>query len=172
MMYILREIQKEDLDLINSWRNDREIVTTLGSPFRYIGKEVDEGWFKYYIANRSNNVRLAILKSGQLAPIGAVYLTSIDWVARSAEFSIWIGERSAQGQGAGYFATTGILKHAFKELGLNRVYLTALRDNIRACALYNKVGFKQEGILRQAAFKDGRYVDFVLMAIIASEFVC
>lgn len=170
MAYYLREICRGDIPEINQWRNDRQIIEQLGAPFRFINQETDDSWFASYLGSRSNNVRLAIVCKGDNKIVGAVYLTGIDWVARSAEFSIWIGCKDHQGKGAGKIAIKGMLCHAFNDLGLNRIHLTVLKNNKRALHLYNSVGFSEEGTLRQAAFKDGNFIDLIKMSILLSEF--
>lgn len=171
MKYYLRELSKKDLPYINKWRNSKEIVEALGSPFRYIGLEVDEAWFNSYLGSRSNNIRLVIDSDENQQPVGAVYLLGIDWIARSAEFSIWIGEVEAQGKGVGKFAAAQIINHAINDLGLNRIHLTVLADNARAISLYQKIGFQQEGILKDAAYKNGKFTNMVQMALLARNYV-
>ena len=168
--FYVREICQDDLVYLNKWRNDREVIDCLGSPFRFVSPKVDESWLANYHANRGYAVRLAICEATSHILIGAVYLLSIDWVSRSSEFAIWIGEKSSQGQGAGLFATREALRHAFLDLNLNRIYLTVLEDNARALALYKKVGFKVEGALRQAVFKNGKYFDMTQMSILADDY--
>lgn len=168
--YYLRELELEDAGFINSWRNDPKVIDNLGAPFRYISQSVDENWLDSYLSNRQSSVRLAICKCEDEKIIGAVYLLNIDWVARNCEFAIWIGEHREQGHGAGKFATLKALEHAFLDLNLNSVYLTALRDNERAIRLYKKVGFILEGVRREAVFKNGAYKDLVLMSILRKEF--
>lgn len=168
--FYLRELCQEDHVAINRWRNDRELIGYLGSPFRYISREVDEGWLKSYFSNRSNTVRLAICERKGGAVIGAVYLLSIDWISRNCEFAIWVGEKNYQGRGVGTFATQQALRHAFRDLNLNRVYLTVLNENKRAIELYHKIGFSIEGTLRQAVYKEGAYADMLQMSILAEEF--
>ena len=56
-MYKLRELERKDLTIINSWRNDYELIEQLGAPFRYINLEVDQKWFDCYMSNRGNQVR-------------------------------------------------------------------------------------------------------------------
>lgn len=170
MSYYLREISREDIPTINSWRNDPEIIENLGSPFRYVTKEVDDVWFSSYLGSRNSNIRLAIVEVERKKLIGATYLTGIDWVCRSAEFSIWIGASESQGKGAGRFATLGTLEHAFNNMGLHRVHLTVLSENLRARNLYKSIGFSEEGILRQAVFKKGEYKDMIAMSILSYEF--
>ena len=170
-MFFLRELSRSDLSEINKWRNDADLIKALGSPYRYIDQEVDDNWFNNYLASRSNNVRLAIceVESGRI--VGAVYLLEIDWTHRCCEFAILIGDKQSQGKGLGEFATRGILTHAFLDLNLHRVHLTVLFTNPRAIHLYKKVGFIEEGCLRQSVFKNGKYVDLVQMAILSSEYV-
>ena len=170
MSYFLREICRNDIQVINSWRNDREIIDTLGASFRYINEETDVNWFNNYISSRSSTIRLAICEKESSTLIGAGYLLGIDWINRSAEFSIWIGEKSYQGKGAGYFAVKEILNHAFKDLNLNRIHLTVFSTNQRAINLYKKVGFIEEGRLRQAIYKNGGYNDMLQMSILVDEF--
>ena len=165
----LRELERGDLAVINTWRADPELVGLLAGAFRHVGREIDEKWFDSYLGARVNNVRLAICLAETRALVGVAYLLGIDWISRSAEFSIQIGVESARGQGIGETATRQTLAHAFDDLNLHRIHLTALASNTRAIKLYEKMGFRAEGLLRQAAFKKGRYVDMVAMAALATE---
>ena len=170
MSYYLRELSKEDLDCVNKWRNDPVIIANLGAPFRFVNKEVDEVWLDAYTKSRANNVRLSIIDKSTDLPVGAVYLLGIDWVSRSGEFAIWIGEIEAQGKGCGSFASKAMLNHAFNDLNLNRVFLTVLPDNKKALNLYERIGFQLEGRPRQAVFKNGKFSDLIQMSILAEEF--
>src|SRR5207247_1693907 len=51
-MIHLREVRRDDVPAINTWRGDRALVDGLGAPFRYIGPEVDASWFDAYLARR------------------------------------------------------------------------------------------------------------------------
>lgn len=161
----LRELDRSDLPLINRWRNDPSLVAMLGGSFRHVCMAVDEKWYDHYIANRAGNVRLAItVANGSI--VGAVYLLSIDWLNRDAEFAIWIGAVASRGMRIGEAATRLMLAHAFGDLNLNRVHLSVLAHNEPAIRLYRKVGFVEEGVQRQAVFKGGEYRDLVLMAML------
>ncbi|WFR94131.1 GNAT family N-acetyltransferase [Rhizobium tumorigenes] len=69
-----------------------------------------------------------------------------------------------RGQGLGRLLIDAALANA-RQLGLIRVELSVHADNSRAIALYEKVGFAPEGVLRRAVCIDGRFVDSVSMAI-------
>ena len=62
-----------------------------------------------------------------------------------------------------------MLKHGFKELNLNRIFLRVYEINLRGIRSYEKAGFKQEGRLRQDRFMDGKYIDVLLMSVLRSE---
>jgi len=170
MTIYLREIQRSDLTDINRWRNDKSLVDFLGAPFRFIDKEIDEKWFDNYLSSRTNNIRLAICETSSNKLLGAIYLLQIDWLNRSCEYAIQIGETSSHGRGIGFQATMKILEHAFYDLNINRVFLTVLESNERAIRLYRKIGFIEEGKCRKAVFKNGRYTDLVQMSILLDEF--
>jgi UDP-4-amino-4,6-dideoxy-N-acetyl-beta-L-altrosamine N-acetyltransferase len=170
MSIFLRELERSDMHVVNRWRNRQEQIADLGGVFRFVGGEVDEKWFDHYLSARSNNVRLAICCGQTQQMIGVVYLLGIDWINRAGECAIWIGAAELQGQGAGKAAMWQLLKHAFHDLNLHRIHLTVLANNQRALSLYKKMGFAEEGVLRQAVFKHGCYLDLIQMAILSHEF--
>ncbi len=170
MSIYLRELQRADLPTINRWRSDENLVKFLLSPFRFINLEVDEKWFDAYMSNRLNNIRLAICESVSDKLLGVVYLLNIDWVNRSGELGMQIGEAASQGVGLGTRALVKIVEHAFHDLNLHRLYLQTLSDNGRAITHLKKVGFIEEGKLRKAVFKNGQYMDVNCMSILKEEF--
>lgn len=166
----LRELERGDLALLNLWRNDHEQVAPLGGPFRFVSAEAEARWYDGYLASRANNVRLAICAPDG-AMIGVVYLLGIDWVHRCTEFAIWIGEPQARGKKYGEQATRLAVQHAFDDLNLERVHLEVLTHNVRAIRLYTQVGFREEGVKRLAAFKQGKRHDVMLMGLLRGEYV-
>lgn len=169
-MYVLRELERGDVPAINRWRSDRGLISCLGAPYRFIGPEVDERWFDAYLSGRASTVRCAVADSSEPGRIlGLVTLASIDWSARSAELHIMVGEEADRGRGLGTFAVSEMLRHAFRDLGLHRVELDALAGNDRAVHVYEKCGFRAEGVRREAAFKDGRWTDLCHMAVLDRE---
>jgi RimJ/RimL family protein N-acetyltransferase len=165
----LRELTRNDISQINEWRRDRDLLDGLAAPFRHIGPEIDEAWYDRYMTNRDREVRCAICEPGG-GMIGVVSLTGIDPVNRQAEFHIMIGTSGARGRGAGTSATRAMLRHAFDDLNLHRVYLSVLESNAAARRMYDKIGFHVEGTLRDAAFKNGGYNNLIVMSILQDEF--
>ena len=168
-MYKLREIERKDLVEINRWRNDPKLIDCLGAPFRYINIDVDNKWFDGYMANRNQAIRCAVTDLEDHI-LGLVSLVSIDHLNQSAEFHIMVGDRANQNKGIGSFALDQMLYHAFENMNLQRIELTVLEDNARAQHVYEKKGFIREGIKRKAKYKNGRFVDMYLYAILKEDY--
>lgn len=170
-MFYLRELERKDLEKINKWRNDPELIDFLGAPFRYINLDVDIKWYESYMSNRGNAVRCAITSDDRDDILGLVSLVSVNYMNQSAEFHIMIGHKENQGKGIGTFAVREMLNHAFNNMNLQRVELTVLEDNKRAKNLYEKCGFVYEGRKRKAKYKNGKFVDMLMYSILKPEFL-
>ena len=169
-MYKLRELEEKDLPEINKWRNDPELIGFLGAPFRYINLRVDEEWFENYMRSRSSNVRCSIVDENDQI-LGLISLTGIDQLNRSGELHLMIGRIENRKKGIGSFAVKEMLHHAFCNLNLNRVELSSVETNNISPKLYTKLGFKKEGVKRQAVFKQGRYLDMKLFSLLKEEYM-
>lgn len=165
----LRDLSLADINTLNKWRNSRETIDYLGANFRYVDIAIDTKWYESYQQNRMSNVRLAVCCKETSQLLGAVYLLNIDWLNRNAEFAIWLGDENSRGQGVGSRATTLALDHAFLDLNLHKIYLTVLETNKPAIGLYKKIGFKEEGTLVDAIYKNGKYINMISMAIITKS---
>ena len=121
----LRELQRDDLHLVNASRRSRGgHMRRRASPSS--GRGGSE-WLNRYLTQRHNNVRLAILDDDN-EPVGCVYLLDIHWVHRSAEFAILIGRKDRWKRGIGAWATRAMLRHAFDDLQLQRDVAPGLSD--------------------------------------------
>ncbi|AUJ24140.1 Spermidine N(1)-acetyltransferase [Virgibacillus dokdonensis] len=98
-------------------------------------------------------------------------MINIDQKNRNAECIIDIGEKDYWGRGVGKEALKLLLDYAFLELNFHRVSLRVFSFNERAIQLYRKLGFKQEGVSRQALFQNGNWHDMIHMAILQQEYM-
>jgi RimJ/RimL family protein N-acetyltransferase len=165
----LRALELSDVDRTHRWHNDARLYDMLVSPFRYVSHAAEEEWIRRKVAYSQTESQLALcLREGD-QHIGNVHLTNIDWVSRHACVGIFIGAAQHWSKGYGRQAMRLILRHAFHDLGLHRVYLTVLEDNHRAIKTYEKCGFVVEGRLRQHDFKQGRFQDLIFMGICVDD---
>ena len=104
-----------------------------------------------------------------MTPIGNVGFHVIDWVGRSTELGIFIGEKTSWNQGYGREAIELLLDYGFNTLNLNRIFLRVDETNPGGIHCYEHAGFIHEGRLRQAKFEDGQYIDLLLMSVLRSE---
>lgn len=98
-------------------------------------------------------------------------LSSISALHRSCEFSIRISREFDRGRGIGTVAIQQMLQHAWSDLGLRRLSLTVLETNDRARRAYVRAGFVKEGVLRDAAFIDGSWVNLIVMSVLSTDCV-
>ncbi|OQX94766.1 hypothetical protein B6I21_08925 [candidate division KSB1 bacterium 4572_119] len=68
-----------------------------------------------------------------------------------------------------WILSAGQINYAFQTLNLNRIQLHVNAKNTAAIRIYKKIGFQQEGILRQAMYKNEEYFDFLVMGILRSD---
>lgn len=120
--------------------------------------------------NQSKDVRLAICTTDENLYIGNIYLTGIDYVSRKATSHILIGNHDYWNDGYGREAMRLLLDYAFNHKNLRRVEALVLEDNIGSRRMHEKLGYKQEGILRESVYKDGCYKNQVCYALLKSEY--
>jgi diamine N-acetyltransferase len=74
------------------------------------------------------------------------------------------------GHGLGRRILNEVIRIAFRELGAHRLFLDVFEDNARARHLYESLGFKYEGVMRESAHRDGRWFNLHLMSMLESEY--
>ncbi len=170
MRVYLRAFEIEDYKKSIKWRNDQNIWKSTGGNYFFVSSEREKKWIENAIFNDKNNIRLAICLKENNQYIGNVNLVNIEWINRQAEFSIFIGEKKEWRKGYATEATKLMVDFGFNQRNLNRIYLTVLENNKVAIHLYEKMGFKKEGILREALFKDNKYYNLIIMSILKKEY--
>lgn len=147
-----------------SWLNDPEVLkyrapkgfpSTIESLHRYIGS----------IPERGDLVLAICLPDGR--HIGNVALNTILWIHRHAELSIMIGARDTWGQGYGKEAIAAVTGHAFRNMGLNRLWGESPNPSFNAAV--RGLGWTREGTKRQAFLLDGAFTDIECWSLLAGE---
>ncbi len=163
----LRPIEMTDLDrLLNV--NNPEVRAFLHSVFP-LNRIKEEQWIQALYSDNLSVV-FAIEPVGESTLVGTVGLHNIDWVNRIAEFGIAITDKNYWNKGLGTEATMLMLKYGFRSLNLHRIWLRVYDYNKRAIHVYEKCGFKHEGVLRKARYYNGQYHDVIVMGILSEEY--
>lgn len=165
----LRAVEPEDYTLIWQWLNDPDVMVFWGHPGNTETRaEVSR---REEVNSARGNSRKFIVETPDGVPIGQIDYYDLDWRARSAWTSIMIADPEYWGGGYGTDAMRTLLRYLFRQLGLHRVSLTTHATNARAIRSYGKNGFAVEGTLRDWQYFDGRWVDGILMAVLAPDFL-
>lgn len=165
----LRPLEISDLEVCQVWINDPEIRPYLSRSFP-TDRMAQQAWIEGQDrgACRADIALALVLRDGD-RHIGNMGLHKIDWVHRSADTGTLIGEKDCWGQGYGTEAKRLMLEYAFNVLGLNRLSSRVLASNPRSLACQLRCGYVEEGRIRQAMFKDGQWIDEILLGLLAEE---
>lgn len=101
--------------------------------------------------------------------IGNASLQSINWVNRSGEIAIVIGESDYRGMGLGEKVCSILIKHGFEKLNLHRIWTGTAATNIAMNKVAEKIGMKKEGCFRDGMYLHGKYVDINCFSILEKE---
>lgn len=150
---ILRRLEQKDAPFMLEWMHDRTITCNFRYPFENMTLEKVETFIKYSFDEENQHFAITDDTDEYL---GTISLKHISETNHNAEYAI-VTRKKAHGTGIAARATMEILKYAFDDLGLHRVYLTVLSDNIAARKLYENCGFDLEGEFRDMIRLEGRY---------------
>jgi RimJ/RimL family protein N-acetyltransferase len=165
----LRPLERDDVDLFWHWFADREVVKySMGILIFPYSKADTQEWLEQTIHDK-RVLSLGIVEKATDHLIGYAGITSISTINRAGEYYLFIGDKQSWGKGYGTAATRMIVNYGFLSLNLNRIMLTVFASNMGALKVYTKAGFKEEGIMRQACYREGAYHDSVIMSILRPE---
>lgn len=163
---VLRPVEEADLPLLARWRNDPENRRFFFSPF-LVSSSGQEKWYEALLADRSRVVFMMEALDG--TTVGTIGLDKIDWRNQHAEIGQLLLDAEHRGFGYAEEGAHLLLRYAFEELNLNRVYCRVFAWN-RAVIEWNKFyGFSEEGVLRQVVFAGGQFHDTVILGLLREE---
>lgn len=161
-------VSKENMEILQKGYNDPDVRDAMFMYFPLTEKDT-ENKIEAMVKDEKA-INLIIVDKETKNPVGHIALVHPDWVSGMVTFYIVLLDKAVWGKGLGTEATKLIVDYGFNMLNLNRIQLHVNAENEPAKAVYKKIGFKHEGTLRQAMYKNNRYYDFWLMSILAEEF--
>jgi RimJ/RimL family protein N-acetyltransferase len=156
---LLRPTEESDVPLIHTWMNHPEVWRYMDYELPSSLADVKEDLER----SRLEGLPLTILVRDR--PIGRIGLNQFRRRDRICSLYMYIGEPAFWGAGYAHDAVMALLAYAFERFDLHQVELWTLADNNRALGMYQRCGFVQEATLRERSWKQGRWVDHVVLSV-------
>ena len=169
---LLRPIVSDDLAAIQRWRSDPEVtrywitraVPTLDDLHDWLRENERSGSWTWLILDETAE------------RIGYINVFGVSREHRHAELAMMIGERSRWGEGYAREALAALLVYLLTPAdasgaGLHKVSLSVFAENVAARKAYRACGFREDGLLREDMWYDGRWRDQILMSVLEDEFL-
>ncbi|OAZ50732.1 GNAT family N-acetyltransferase [Paenibacillus polymyxa] len=164
----LRPINVEDTELYYNTLFHQEVRRLTGTQRSFTKEQIAR-----YIEGKgqdASSLLLLIALQEDDRVIGDIALQDMDSLNRSANIRIAINEQGDQGKGYGTEALVLMLDYGFGICNLHRIELNVFDFNEKAIRCYEKVGFKREGVQRDALFYNHQYRDSILMSMLQHEY--
>lgn len=166
---LLRALEEEDLEMLRVLTNSPDFEKMVVGWSFPISRKNQEDWFSR-CKNDSSVLRYTIVTEAD-GPVGMIGLKDIDWKNGVASgLGMRIAKKELRTHGLATDAWMTLMRYAFYELRLNRINGSALAYNKASLHVCEKVGFKVEGVQRQAIYKNGTFIDLVMLGCLRSDY--
>jgi diamine N-acetyltransferase len=145
---------------VMTWVNDREVMQYFANRQTEITAEEERRYLESLIASR-NDSAWSVYDGDDY--VGQTSINQIYWPARNGRVFLVV-RKAMQHRGCGTAMLRGLMRLAWEELTLHKLWLIVRKDNRPAQAMYLKQGFDFEGVLRDEYHVGGRFHDMVRMA--------
>lgn len=161
----LRPIEESDLEQLRKWRNDPELRQRTRE-WKALTSQDQARWFERITsAGRSDHMFIVMHNN---TAIGVIGLCGWNMHDRHAEISFYVGDTENRGKGYMISALTLLIDWGFRQ-GLHRIWAEVYAFNIPSVKLLEKLGFVIEGTQREHVFRDGQFVDSLMMGLLKSD---
>ena len=165
----LRPAERTDVPLFVSWLNDLRTTRTL-LMIGPMSEVAEERWFDQMLEHQGRDRwHFVVCRRADDRPVGVLDLHEVDLRNGGASLGILIGDPADTGQGYGSDALRALVGFGFDQLRLERIQLDVFDYNEGARRVYERVGFRHEGTLRHAVYRDGAFHDVHRMAVLRDE---
>jgi RimJ/RimL family protein N-acetyltransferase len=151
-----------------SWLNNNDVTAglvagTFPSTFQDLQQYINAK------AQDKNTVIFAICDKHTHKHIGNIKIDNFDWISKTCELGILIGNKDFWGKGIGTEACKLVIDYAFNTLNIRKILLAVYSTNVSAIKVYERLGFEKEGTLKAHVFQHGNYIDKHYMSIFNNE---
>lgn len=165
----LRALVPEDYKTSIKWRNDPDIQNMVTGHKYFVSPLKEQEWVVNTINDPKRIVCAVCLKENDKY-IGNIMLQEIDWINRSAHMPVLIGDKSEWNKGYATEARMMMLKFAFEERGLERIWAEVIETNQSSLKMLEKCGYKVEGLLRNSVYKNGKFYNVYILSVLKDDF--
>lgn len=166
---LLRALTQADAETLRGFVNDPEVMQ-FSNTYAPVHEWQQARWMDAALSGSGTTwFGICDAQAEGFPLIGTCCLVDFDPVVRSVELRIRLGHRPSWGRKLGQEACRLLLAYGFEERNLERIWLRVFSSNVRAIRLYEKLGFRTEGVLRRAAYLRGQWQDVHLMALLRDE---
>lgn len=169
---LFREFEERDIDFIYRCKNDdklNEMIVGQYHPFTY---EEAEKWVRGCMGEHETYKFWAVCTNNdEKRIVGWTSLSKIDKDNKSAFFySIVIGDPKYRKGFAWIEIQQFVIDYAFRQLDLNRLEYSCLSEHHSSMSIGPVMFFQQEGLFRQAVYKNNRYYDVAYFGLLKDEY--
>lgn len=167
----LAAIEESELEQLRVWRNLPDFRKYFRE-YREISSLMQEKWFENIVNNDKNTIMFAIHDKNTKELLGCCGLCYINWIHRYSDLSLYIGKDECyiDNEGIAEESCKLLFDYAFYELGLNKIWTEIYEFDYMKNNLYAKMGFKQDGFLREQYFYDGKWWASYILSLLKEEY--
>lgn len=168
----LTAIERKDLPQLLNWRNQTNFRKYFRE-YKEINLDMQNKWYELKVLNDSNTIMFSIRSNNNNELLGCCGLCYINWIHRYADLSLYIGWKNSYIDEIGYAddSCKSLFKYAFKELGLNKIWTEIYEFDIKKKELYDRLGFKLDGIKREDYYYDGRWWNSFMLSLLKKDYL-
>jgi UDP-4-amino-4,6-dideoxy-N-acetyl-beta-L-altrosamine N-acetyltransferase len=160
----LRPVLIDDLPILRTWRNHASVRAMMFSQHQ-LAEEEHRAW---YLRVCQDPTRRLLLAEDATGPFGFVQFADVA-PGGVADWGFYI--RPGAIRGSGTRLCSAALEHAFSALDLHKVCGQVIVGNSASVALHHKLGFAEEGVLRDQKFINGGYLSLVCFGMLKPEWI-
>ncbi len=165
--FIIKDLELKEIEIARKLHNDKSVLRFLTDASK-VSKIQQSKWF-LNLEQSSKSFRLIIFEKSSMTFIGIFRIDQLDLKNKSVVIGLDITPKQ-RGKKFSLKIYHYLLRYIFK-MNINRVSLETLETNYVAINLYKKLGFKNEGRLREAIWRDGRFLDCIKFSLLKKEYL-
>ena len=167
----LHAVEKYDISQLKDWRNNSDFRKYFRE-YKELSDENQENWYENEVIKSSETIMFSIRRNEDNILLGCCGFVYYKHIHKHADLSLYIGWNDEYIDKKGYAKESCelLMAYGFNELCLNKIWTEIYEFDNKKRELYLSLGFKQDGLLRQNYWHDGKWWNSRILSILCSEF--